>query len=317
MKTHVILRGLLFLALAVASSPWVHAQNSQPVTAQIQPSSQQAAPPSPSAAPLIPSYPDTAKGLESLMKDMLKLSKGKDHDEMARYAKSLVLPDPVNWFKSVFGDELGVQFASATERARAEIEASALDTLSAYIHEKQSNIKVYRFVDPCNEEASAVEYPVLILRKQPVPLYDVRFSGGASTSSWFYFAFVDGAFRFVGPLRKEIAVHKSQSTSSNSTTSDRIQVGGEIAPARIVHFVPPEYPRGALATGLPGKVTLHMIISKEGMPDEIDVLEGQCPFVKPAIDTVRQWRYQPAMLNGHPVEVETTTTVTFSIAGRH
>jgi protein TonB len=30
-----------------------------------------------------------------------------------------------------------------------------------------------------------------------------------------------------------------------------------------------------------------------------------------AIDAVKQWRYKPFLLNGQPVEVETTVTVTF------
>jgi periplasmic protein TonB len=34
-----------------------------------------------------------------------------------------------------------------------------------------------------------------------------------------------------------------------------------------------------------------------------------------AMDAVRQWRYKPYLLNGEPVEVETTVNVIFSLGG--
>jgi hypothetical protein len=47
----------------------------------------------------IPSYPDTPQGLEKQMKDMVKLEKQGNQQELAPYAKSLLLPDADNWFK--------------------------------------------------------------------------------------------------------------------------------------------------------------------------------------------------------------------------
>jgi protein TonB len=32
-----------------------------------------------------------------------------------------------------------------------------------------------------------------------------------------------------------------------------------------------------------------------------------------ALDAVRQWRYQPTLLNGEPVDVDTTIDVIFSL----
>jgi protein TonB len=37
--------------------------------------------------------------------------------------------------------------------------------------------------------------------------------------------------------------------------------------------------------------------------------------MKAAMDAVREWRYQPTLLNGEPVEVETTISVIFSLGG--
>lgn len=43
------------------------------------------------------------------------------------------------------------------------------------------------------------------------------------------------------------------------------------------------------------------------------VLSGHPLLVQAALDAVRQWRYRPTMLDGEPVEVETTITVVFQL----
>ena len=37
--------------------------------------------------------------------------------------------------------------------------------------------------------------------------------------------------------------------------------------------------------------------------------------MKAALDAVHSWRYQPTLLNGDPVEVETTIQVVFALGG--
>jgi len=45
------------------------------------------------------------------------------------------------------------------------------------------------------------------------------------------------------------------------------------------------------------------------------VLSGHPLLVQAALDAVKQWRYQPTLLNNEPVEVDTTITVTFVLGG--
>jgi TonB family protein len=77
--------------------------------------------------------------------------------------------------------------------------------------------------------------------------------------------------------------------------------------------VPPVYPEEAKKAGIQGSVVLNVIISKEGVPENIKVVSGPRQLQKSAIDAVREWRYQPYLLNGDPVEVETSITVTYSL----
>ena len=58
---------------------------------------------------------------------------------------------------------------------------------------------------------------------------------------------------------------------------------------------------------------LHAIIAKDGTIQNLEVIAGHPLLVQAALDAVRQWRYQPTLLNGEPVEVDTTIDVIFSL----
>jgi protein TonB len=60
---------------------------------------------------------------------------------------------------------------------------------------------------------------------------------------------------------------------------------------------------------------LQAIISRNGTIENLQVLSGHPMLVKAAIDAVKQWRYQPYLLNNEPVEVETQITVNFTLGG--
>lgn len=92
-----------------------------------------------------------------------------------------------------------------------------------------------------------------------------------------------------------------------------IRVGGNVQAARIVNRVQPVYPPLARQTRISGTVRLHAIISKDGTIQQLEVLSGHPLLQQAALDAVRQWRYQPTLLNGEPVEVDTTIDVIFSL----
>jgi protein TonB len=64
-----------------------------------------------------------------------------------------------------------------------------------------------------------------------------------------------------------------------------------------------------------GVVILDAVIAKDGSVDELKVISGHPLLTGAAIDAVKQWKYKPTTLNGEPVEVQTTITVTFSFGG--
>jgi len=92
-----------------------------------------------------------------------------------------------------------------------------------------------------------------------------------------------------------------------------IQVGGAVQAAKIVSKVNPTYPLLARQTHISGPVRLHAIIGKDGSVQRLEVISGHPLLLQSALDAVYQWRYQPTLLNGKPVEVDTTVEVIFSL----
>jgi TonB family protein len=93
----------------------------------------------------------------------------------------------------------------------------------------------------------------------------------------------------------------------------RIKQAGNITAAMIIKRVQPEYPPLARQTRISGPVRLHVIIGKYGTVQQLEVLSGHPLLLQAAINAVKQWTYRPTLLNGNPVEVDTTIDVIFSL----
>jgi protein TonB len=95
----------------------------------------------------------------------------------------------------------------------------------------------------------------------------------------------------------------------------RTRVGGQVQEAKIIARPNPVYPPLARQARIQGRVQLHAIIGKDGRVSELQVVSGHPLLVKSALDAVQNWRYQPTILNGEPVEVDTTIDVNFVLGG--
>jgi protein TonB len=88
---------------------------------------------------------------------------------------------------------------------------------------------------------------------------------------------------------------------------------GHIQPAMLTRRIEPVYPPLAIQIRRAGRVELHAIIATDGSMQSLEVVEGDPLFVQSALDAVSQWHYQPTMLNGQPVEVDTHITVIYNM----
>lgn len=98
---------------------------------------------------------------------------------------------------------------------------------------------------------------------------------------------------------------------------DVIWGGIPVSPAdqqiRLVASVAPAYPDVAQLAGIEGDVALRIFVTKEGIVRAITPLSGPPILARAAVRAVEQWRYAPALLDGHPVGVVSTVTLAFRL----
>jgi protein TonB len=98
-------------------------------------------------------------------------------------------------------------------------------------------------------------------------------------------------------------------------TPTRVRVSQGVTQGLLVRRIQPTYPPLAKQARIAGAVVLQAEISKDGSIQNLHVISGHPMLVPSAIEAVKQWKYRPYILNGEPVEVETTITVNFTLAG--
>jgi protein TonB len=92
-----------------------------------------------------------------------------------------------------------------------------------------------------------------------------------------------------------------------------VRVSGLVVAGLLIDQPMPAYPGIAKATGTQGTVVLQATISRTGTIENLRVVSGPAMLQQAAMDAVKEWRYRPYLLNGEPVEVETTVNVVFKL----
>ena len=93
----------------------------------------------------------------------------------------------------------------------------------------------------------------------------------------------------------------------------RLRVSQGVTKGMVVYRIEPTYPPLARQARIQGVVVLTAMIDRDGNIQNLRLVSGHPMLAPAAIDAVKHWRYKPFLLNGRPVEVETTVTVTFQL----
>jgi protein TonB len=102
-------------------------------------------------------------------------------------------------------------------------------------------------------------------------------------------------------------------TARRSQTASPVRVGGAIKqPKRLVN-VAPVYPAIAQSARVQGVVIVEATIGSDGRVQEAKVLRSIPLLDAAALDAVKQWVYEPTLLNGVPVPVIMTVTINFTL----
>ena len=101
--------------------------------------------------------------------------------------------------------------------------------------------------------------------------------------------------------------------AQDNPTPKHLRVSSGVADSLKIHDANPHYPREAEEQGIQGDVLLQATIDTKGNLTILKVVQGDPILVKAAVDAVKKWKYRPYILNGEPVEVETTIKIQFHL----
>ena len=92
-----------------------------------------------------------------------------------------------------------------------------------------------------------------------------------------------------------------------------MRVSNDVMVGLLIRRIDPRYPEEAKANHTQGNVVLRVTIDKDGNVADVKPVQGDAMLADAAMKAVSQWKYRPYLLNGKPVEVETTITIQFHI----
>jgi periplasmic protein TonB len=103
----------------------------------------------------------------------------------------------------------------------------------------------------------------------------------------------------------------AQPAAQTAAAPPQQQAGGNFHEAQLISHPDPEFPALARQYQLFGAVRLEAAVDEHGAVSAVKILNGVPVLAAAARNAVMKWKYKPATLNGHPIAVKQTITVSF------
>jgi len=129
------------------------------------------------------------------------------------------------------------------------------------------------------------------------------------------------AFPFIRAATPVLAASASADEAAASERSDgrpdtiRFEPNGDVTEPKLIYKVNPKYPEEARKNRIMGNVVCRTVITAGGEVTDVEIVETDDEiFNQATIDAVSQWRFEPATLEGEPVDVYYVVTVRFNLS---
>lgn len=117
------------------------------------------------------------------------------------------------------------------------------------------------------------------------------------------------------PSSQSQSAQQSPSAPAPQSPQAPLPIDSKAMSARLLYGPNPPYPVNARAAHISGTVVLHAIIGEDGRMAAVEYVSGPPLLAKVSTDTVKQWVYQPVLVQGKAVKVDTTISVVFTLGG--
>lgn len=245
--------------------------------------------------------PESASGLKSQLEAILKAAKEGDSKQVDDLIGVLEIPGSVNWFAATFGEGAGQKLAATYEASWKDYKYNLESMFGESGAKKHTQVFVKEFPASLLARNDAFIQSILRNAKGPLVLYTAGAGKhGESDSLPGVYIFSQGYFR---------VVNWRTFYDLPGVKPMRIRVGRQVA--QVTHHVDPIPPPDALRQQVHGTVMVHVIIDRDGNVAQREAVSGPPELFDAAVDAASQWRFKPTILNGDPVEVDTTIPITF------
>lgn len=93
-----------------------------------------------------------------------------------------------------------------------------------------------------------------------------------------------------------------------------MSVGGGVSAPEVIHSVEPEFTDDARRANHQGSVAIKLIVDSQGNPQDVRLVSHLgMGLDEKAMEAVRQYKFRPAMYQGHPVAVQIVVDVDFHL----
>jgi len=286
----------------------------------------------PAPACATPAYYET----EELMQDCLNAASGPDEGRLASAIKGMEIPNYKAWFAQKFGPDEGVKLASWYEANLQRDETGLRDFF------RTARAPITIVAAAAHEAPTQEEGPLMQGLRQALQeatkggegffcAYGERRtdSHNRAIAAVGCFTMIEGEVRWLSPsLLSTLSTYKPIGAAPTTLGPGSIpdtailpapspaHAEGEkhsVQQATLIKLVQPKYPRKARSKRIQGVVKLHAILGKDGLPKNVCLISGDPLLTQAAVDAVRKWRYKPTLLDGRPVDVDTTIRVVFEL----
>jgi TonB family protein len=245
-----------------------------------------------------PAYTNTEEGLRQLLQEIRTAAKSGDIEKVARFVEDMEIPNYEVWFTTNFGQERGESWAEPYG-SKIEKNNRAIEEVFGRMAKEDGEFIVHKL----NEKE---------MYGAQTPSIDVYFAdwkaANMPTNSKGEpigrFVFIAGKFRWTA----DAWFPSSRLWFPNGGKI----VTGKVVQAKLVKRVNPVYPAEDAAQHISGTVRVYYVIGADGAVYNAHAISGEGLSDDPGLrkaaeDALLQWRYQPATLNGKPVQVNAVT----------
>jgi len=246
-------------------------------------------------------YTDTTADFQRFLQDILDATKKGDNQRVASLLKSTEVPNCDAWLHRMYKSDSADSWMSLCDSKILDSKEKSMRELFAGFAKEDGQFSTRKVNDNPQGGEGGLESGMVHGGKEPLEVYFASWKSANQPKETKgepigYFYFLEGGFRW----DSLITVVKPKISKA------------KLVPPKLIKRVEPVYPADAAAQHISGTVRVYYVIGGDGAVYNAHALSGEGLSEEPSLrkaaeDAVLQWRYQPATMDGKPIQTNAVT----------